>query len=420
MQSRKTLLFNNEEPWVKKHGDEEFDVPMGCFDGAEVCDLVGIYSLNLLKTIIRKENVGLYRVDGLGIIRNSSGPEIDRMRKQIIKVFKECGLNIVIKMNLKTVDFLDVRFNLTNNTYEPYRKPNNEPVYININSNHPSNILKELPKSINKRISETSCNERIFNEAKSLYEEALKNSGFSANFIHENTKETNTDNKVKRKRKIIWFNPPFSLNVKTNIGKMFFKILKKHFPKSNQLSKMFNKNTIKISYSCTNNMKSIILAHNKQILKPCIKESGCNCRDKNDCPLNNKCKTTRLVYQADVTNNVDDEYKYYLGLTDTTFKERFNNHTKSFRNEFYRTNTELSKYIWLLKDNEKVPTIKWKIVKLVYGKTTSSICKLCLTEKYYLLNALGDDRCLNKRNEFVTKCRHQNKLLLKYFKDSND
>ena len=47
------------------------------------------------------------------------------MRKQIIKVFKECGLNIVIKMNLKTVDFLDVRFNLTNNTYEPYRKPSN-------------------------------------------------------------------------------------------------------------------------------------------------------------------------------------------------------------------------------------------------------------------------------------------------------
>ena len=146
MQSRKTLLFNNEEPWVKKHGDEEFDVLMGWFGGAEVCDLVGIYSLNLLKTIIRKENVGLYRDDGLGIIRNSSGPEIDCMRKQIIKVFKECGLNIVIKMNLKTVDFLDVRFNLTNNTYEPYRKPNNEPVYINMNP--PPNILKELPNRL--------------------------------------------------------------------------------------------------------------------------------------------------------------------------------------------------------------------------------------------------------------------------------
>ena len=90
----------------------------------------------LIYSIIRKENVGLYRDDGLGIIRNSSGPEIDRMRKQIINVFKECGHNIVIKMNLKTVDFLDVRFNLINNTHEPYCKPNNEPVYININSKY--------------------------------------------------------------------------------------------------------------------------------------------------------------------------------------------------------------------------------------------------------------------------------------------
>ena len=49
-------------------------------------------------------------------------------------------------MNLKTVDFLDVRFDLVNNTYQPYRKPNNEPIYINKRSNHPPNILKELPK----------------------------------------------------------------------------------------------------------------------------------------------------------------------------------------------------------------------------------------------------------------------------------
>ena len=61
-------------------------------------------------------------------------------------------------MNLKTVDFLDVRFDLVNNTYQPYRKPNNEPIYINKRSNHPPNILKELPKVINKRISDISCN----------------------------------------------------------------------------------------------------------------------------------------------------------------------------------------------------------------------------------------------------------------------
>ena len=69
-------------------------------------------------------------------------------------------------MNLKTVDFLDVRFDLINNTYRPFRKPNSEPVYIHKQSNHPPNILKELPKSINKRISDISCDQNVFNNAK--------------------------------------------------------------------------------------------------------------------------------------------------------------------------------------------------------------------------------------------------------------
>ena len=62
---------------------------MGCFDGAEICELAGIYNLHLLKSIIRKENVGLYRDAGLGVLRNLSGPETERLRKQIIKIFKD-------------------------------------------------------------------------------------------------------------------------------------------------------------------------------------------------------------------------------------------------------------------------------------------------------------------------------------------
>ena len=54
---------------------------MGCFDGAEICELAGIYNLNLLKSIIRKENVGFYRDAGLGVLRNLSGPETERLRK---------------------------------------------------------------------------------------------------------------------------------------------------------------------------------------------------------------------------------------------------------------------------------------------------------------------------------------------------
>ena len=74
----------------------------------------------------------------------------------------------------------------------------------------------------------------------------------------------------------------------------------------------------------------------------------------------------------------------------------------------------------LLRTRNKIPTIKWKILKVIYSKTTSEFCKLCLMEKLYILNALGDERCLNRKSEFINKCRHQNKLLLKSVKDSMD
>ena len=90
--------------------------------------------------MIRKENVGLCRDDGLGVLRNLSGPETERLRKRTIKIFKDCGINITIKMNLKTVNFLDVRYDLVNNTYQPYHKLKNEPVYIHKQSNHSPNI----------------------------------------------------------------------------------------------------------------------------------------------------------------------------------------------------------------------------------------------------------------------------------------
>ena len=108
---------------------------MGCLNAAEVFVLVGVYSLHLLRTVMRKENVALYRNDILGILRNSSGPEIERKRKRIIQIFKTCGLNITVKTNLKALDFLDVRLDLINNTYQPYQKPNGDTVYINKHSN---------------------------------------------------------------------------------------------------------------------------------------------------------------------------------------------------------------------------------------------------------------------------------------------
>ena len=76
-------------------------------------------------------------------------------------------------------------------------------------------------------------------------------------------------------------------------------------------------------------MKSIISSHKKQILTPKSKQVGCKCRVRNSFPLDNKCLTS----QADVTNNLNNEYKYYLGLAETTFKEGYSNHKSSFKNE---------------------------------------------------------------------------------------
>ena len=78
------------------------------------------------------------------------------------------------------------------------------------------------------------------------------------------------------------------------------------------------------------------------------------------------------------------------------------------------------KYVGSLRENNKIPSIKWKIVRIVHSKGASSFCILCLTEKLFILNALGDDKCLNKKAEFINKYRRQNKLLLKNVKDSMD
>ena len=98
-------------------------------------NLIGVYIMNLLRTIKRKENVGLYRDDGLGILQNYSVPE--EQKRKIIEIFKSCRLYITVKANLKTADFLDVCLDLVNNTYQLYRKPNSETVdIINIKTIH--------------------------------------------------------------------------------------------------------------------------------------------------------------------------------------------------------------------------------------------------------------------------------------------
>ena len=199
-QSRKTLLLDEKIPWVKKDGSEDFDAPMGCSDAVEVCELVGIFILNKLKDVIQNNTFGLYRDVGLAVIKGLSGPEIQRLKKNVVKTFKDYGLNITIEANLHIVNYLDVTFDLRKGTYLPYRKPDNPPVYISCCSNHPPTVIKHLPKSISKRLSDLSPNEEIFEIAKPAYRDTLNKRGFQEKLSYTSTQNKNDKNGDKQRK----------------------------------------------------------------------------------------------------------------------------------------------------------------------------------------------------------------------------
>ena len=187
----------------------------------------------------------LYRDDRLACFENVSGPKADQIRKDFINIFrKEFQLSIVCETNLKIVDFLDVTLDLTTGKYKPYNKPGNIPLNINVKSNHPPNIIKNLPESISRGINKLSSSKSVFDNSKDLYNNALSSSGFKDKIKVNPDFNKNISRNKNRKRNIIWFNPPYNSNVSTNIGKSFLTILGRHLPKSHELYKIFTRNNV--------------------------------------------------------------------------------------------------------------------------------------------------------------------------------
>ena len=411
------MLYNDHTPWCKKR-NSEFDVTMGSFDGAETCELIGLFILSQLQDL--NINVGLYRDDGLSVC-NKPPREIEKTKKEICKIFANNDLKITIEANIKSIDYLDITMDLRAGTYKPFMKPNNKPLYVHKQSNHPPNIIKNIPESINRRLSSISSNETIFNEAAPEYQQALKNSGYEYVLKYKSKPQANnngeTSNKKRnRKRNISWFNPPNSENVATNVGQKFLGIIDKCFPTGHHLHKILNRNTVKVSYSCMPNMKQTISNHNKSMTrreKPQDPvQTNCNCRNTNLCPLDQNCLTSGIVYQATVTRQDNQKEETYVGLTDNTFKTRYNGHTNSFRNNSKRNATTLSNYIWTLKENRTPFSLKWKIIAKCQAYSTSSkMCNLCLREKYIII-CKPQMASLNHRNELASECRHKKRHLL--------
>ena len=216
----------------------------------------------MLSKLFEKNSIGFYRDDALSIFRNYSGHHSNKVRKDLTKLFKKYQLNLDIKCNLKIKDYLDISFDLNTGIYKHFNKPNNKPLYINASSNHPPSVLKQIPKSVSKRRTANSCNEDIFRKSALFYNSILQDCGFNENIKYCPEELVSSRRTKNRSRNIIWYNPPFSRNVKTNVEKHFFKLLKKHFGKNHKY-KIFNKININVSYSCIGNMKKIINSHNK-------------------------------------------------------------------------------------------------------------------------------------------------------------
>ena len=187
-------------------------------------------------------------------ISNATPRDTENIKKEICGDFNQNGLRITIEANKQIINFLDITFNLNNSTYQPITKPNTMLQYVHRESNHPPITTKNITAGINRRLSSLSLDKASFDQA--TPPPILKST--------RHYKPTATAKRRNRQHNnILWYNPPFSKNVNTNTN---IGLVEKHFPKENKHRKIFNRNTIKISYSCMNNTKQIIDNHNKRIL----------------------------------------------------------------------------------------------------------------------------------------------------------
>ena len=155
----------------------------------------------------------------------------------------------------------------------------------------------------------------------------------------------------------------------------------------------------------------MIAARNAKLLStPLIQEKTCNCGENSTCPIEKKCLTKNVVYQATVKQG-DGASEKCIGLTSMTFKARWGVHKNSFK-DLEANQTSVSNHIWDLKNENGNPEITWKIVDR--GNPFSPVsgkCQLCIKEKYYILFH-PEWATLNSKNEIYANCRHKKSNLL--------
>ena len=232
------------------------------------------YLLSLITQLVPKDQVGLYRDDGL-MVTPARPRQADILRKKLEELFRREDLSIEAHANLKIVDFLDVQFNLSQNSYKPFMKPGNTPRYVHIHSDHPKQILNNLPLGVQRRLSTISSSKEEFDAAAPPYQAALAAAGHGHRLKYDETAGAGAGatgagagaapprgNRRRRRRNITYFCPPFFRILETKLGNQFLRAIDESFPVGNELHGKINRHNIKLSYSCMPNMKKRIGRHN--------------------------------------------------------------------------------------------------------------------------------------------------------------
>ena len=183
------------------------------------------------------------------------------------------------------------------------------------------------------------------------------------------------------------------------------------------MHKIINTNNVKISYSCLPNIgKRLAKLNTKKLSVAQVQvpnEGDCRCRQ--ECPVDGECKDSNLIYSASVSSmeNGQEKVGKYYGQTSTTFISRYRNHMHSFKNKKLEKATELSKYIWNLKENKIKFEIFWKIERKANPYQPGGIfCHLCTSEAIAIGFHQGNECLINSKDEILSRCRHRDKWKL--------
>ena len=249
-----------------------------------------------------------------------------------------------------------------------------------------------------------------------MYQEALIKAGYEYELKWDENRNTNKRSKRTRKKQTCYYNPPFSLSIKTKIGKEFLNLVRKWFCNNPSLKSNFNLSTLKVSYSTCPNIAQKINGHNAKVLKADKEQTHkpCNCRNRNECPLpganlGENCRVSDVVYEAQLTDSSGNE-STYIGGTSQEIKNRINFHKSCNRHTHLEKSCELAKKVHEITRNGQTYSIRWRIrEKSKSFKAGDKSCRLCISEMYYilfesrnnLLNNLKLAPCLHRKNKLL-------------------